>query len=117
MEITPLDGKVAIRVLSLSERSAGGIIIPENSRKAALSFGEVVAVGRCRRSSDGTAVAFQVTPGDCVMFHPHRGEDGWVGDEQLRVINEEHIYGIVDREVAETMRPVSPRHVLGGPQY
>ena len=76
MKFRPLHDRVVVRRITPSEKSAGGIIIPDTVKEKPME-GEVIAAGPGARNEQGAIVALDVKAGDRVLFGKwsrHRGQ-------------------------------------------
>ena len=94
MKIRPLHDRVLIKRIEGEERSAGGIIIPDTAQEKP-SEGEVMAVGPGARSDDGRVDPLDVTVGDRVLFGKWSGTEVKVNGEDLVIMKESDIMGII----------------------
>jgi len=95
----PLHDRVVVRRITAEEKTAGGIIIPDTVKEKPQE-GEVVAVGPGARNEAGHIVALDVKAGDRVLFGKWSGTEVKVGGEELLVMKESDIIGIVETTVA-----------------
>lgn len=95
MSIRPLHDRVVIRRMEEEARSLGGIVLPDSAKEKP-SRGEVVAVGNGKVATDGKRIAMEVKVGDKVMFGKYSGTEVKVDGEELLVMREEDIMGIVE---------------------
>ena len=94
MQFRPLHDRVVVRRLEEDERSAGGIIIPDTAKEKP-SQGEILAVGPGARGEDGKIQALDVKPGDRVLFGKWSGTEVKLDGEDLLIMKESDIMGIV----------------------
>ena len=94
MGFKPLHDRVLLRRVGEEEKSAGGIIIPDTAQEKP-SEGVVVAVGSGVRADDGSVRALDVKAGDQVLFGKFGGTDVKVDGEDLLILRETDILGIV----------------------
>jgi len=94
--IRPLQDRVIIRRIQEQEKSAGGIFIPDTAKEKPIE-GEVVAVGNGKVQKDGTLRKPEVKPGDRVLFGKYDGNDVKLDGEELLIIREDDILGLVDK--------------------
>jgi len=99
MTFRPLHDRVLIRRIEAAEKTAGGIIIPDTAKEKPQE-GEVVAVGPGARNEQGQIVALDVKAGDRVLFGKWSGTEVKVGGEELLVMKESDIIGIVETATA-----------------
>lgn len=95
----PLHDRVVVRRITAEEKTAGGIIIPDTAKEKPQE-GEVVAVGPGARNEQGQIVALDVKAGDRVLFGKWSGTEVKVGGEELLVMKESDIIGIVETGAA-----------------
>ena len=94
MKFRPLHDRVVVRRLEEDERSAGGIIIPDTAKEKP-SQGEILAVGPGARGEDGKIQELDVKPGDRVLFGKWSGTEVKLDGEELLIMKESDIMGIV----------------------
>ena len=94
-KIRPLHDRVIVRRLEEERKSAGGIVIPDTAKEKPVQ-GEVIAVGTGKIMEDGKVRRLDVKVGDKILFGKYSGTEVKVGDEELLVMREEDIMGIVD---------------------
>ena len=95
MIIRPLHDRVVVKRVEAEEKTASGIVLPGAAAEKP-DIGEVVAVGEGRRNEAGERVALDVKVGDKVLFGKYSGQSVKVGGEELLVMREEDIFGIVE---------------------
>ena len=95
MSFRPLHDRVLVRRVDEDEKTTGGIIIPDTAKEKP-SQGEVVAVGPGERDDSGNRVTLDVKPGDKILFGKWSGTEVKVGDEELLIMKESDIMGIVE---------------------
>ena len=94
MNFRPLHDRVLVRRVAAEEKTAGGIIIPDTAKEKPQE-GEVVAVGPGARDDSGTVVPLDVKAGDRVLFGKWSGTEVKVDGEDLIIMKEIDILGIV----------------------
>ena len=95
MSIRPLHDRVVVKRVEAEEKTASGIVLPGIAAEKP-DVGEVVAVGEGRRNKAGERVALDVKVGDKVIFGKYSGQTVKVDGEELLVMREEDIFGIVE---------------------
>ncbi|MEM1053374.1 MAG: co-chaperone GroES [Pseudomonadota bacterium] len=93
MAFRPLHDRVLVRRIEADTKTAGGIIIPDSAQEKP-SEGEVVAVGPGTRE-DGAFVELDVKAGDRVLFGKWGGTEIKIDGEDLLIMKESDIMGIV----------------------
>jgi chaperonin GroES len=94
MTFRPLHDRVLIRRIEAAEKTAGGIIIPDNAKEKPQE-GQVVSAGSGARAEDGTIVALDVKAGDRILFGKWSGTEVKIDGEDLIIMKETDILGIV----------------------
>ena len=92
--ITPLADRVLIKRTTPSDKSKGGIWIPDNAKEK-MAEGEVVACGEGRLDARGNIVPPGVKPGQKVLFSKFVGIDVQLEDVEYLIRGEHEILGII----------------------
>ena len=95
MGFRPLHDRVVVRRLDSEEKTKGGIIIPDTAKEKP-SEGVIVSVGPGARDDAGKTVALDVKAGDRVLFGKWSGTEVKVDGEDLLIMKESDIMGIVE---------------------
>jgi chaperonin GroES len=95
MNIRPLHDKVVVRRKEEETTTAGGIVLPGNAAEKP-SQGEVLAIGTGRILDNGDVRALAVKVGDKVVFGQYAGNTVKVDGEDLLIMNESEIFGILE---------------------
>ncbi len=99
MKLRPLQDRVLIRRVEPETKSAGGIFIPDTAQEKPME-GEIVAVGPGTRDEDGKLRSLDVKRGDRVLFGKWSGTEVKLDGEDLMIMKESDIMGVIDRAVA-----------------
>ena len=94
MGFWPLHDRVLVRRVEAEEKTAGGIIIPDSAKEKPQE-GEVVAAGTGSKSEDGKVTPLDVKAGDRILFGKWSGTEVKIGGEDLIIMKESDILGIV----------------------
>ncbi len=94
MAFRPLHDRVLVRRIEAEAKTAGGIIIPDSAQEKP-SEGEIVAVGTGLRRDDGQITAPDVKAGDRVLFGKWSGTEVKLDGEELLIMKESDILGIM----------------------
>ncbi len=94
MKFRPLHDRVVVRRVDSEEKTAGGIIIPDTAKEKPME-GEIVAVGAGARDDDGDRIALDVAVGNRVLFGKWSGTEVKIDGEDLLIMKESDIMGIV----------------------
>ncbi|MGH8502447.1 MAG: co-chaperone GroES [Gammaproteobacteria bacterium] len=96
MKIRPLHDRVIVRRLEEERKSAGGIVIPDTAAEKPTQ-GEVVAAGNGRIQENGEVRPLDVKAGDKILFGKYSGTEVKVDGEDLLVMKEDDIMGIIEK--------------------
>ncbi len=99
MKFRPLHDRVVVRRLEAEEKTAGGIIIPDTAKEKPME-GEVIAVGPGARDETGKLVPLDVKAGDRILFGKWSGTEVKLDGEELLIMKESDIMGIVEGQPA-----------------
>ena len=94
MNFRPLHDRVLVRRVEAEEKTAGGIIIPDTAKEKPHE-GEVIAAGTGTRSDEGKVTPLDVKAGDRILFGKWSGTEVRVNGEDLLIMKESDILGIV----------------------
>jgi chaperonin GroES len=103
MKFRPLHDRVVIRRAESDVKSKGGIIIPDTAKEKPQE-GEVVAVGPGARDESGKLVPLDVKAGDRILFGKWSGTEVKIGGEDLLIMKEADIMGIVEKTEAASKK-------------
>jgi chaperonin GroES len=95
MKVVPLNDKVLIKRLEATDKTAGGIILPDSAKEKPKQ-GKILAVGEGRRLEDGKRAPFQVKVGDTVLFTSYAGTEVKIDGEELMLMTEGDILAILN---------------------
>ena len=95
MNILPLQDRVILKRMEEESTSAGGIVIPDSATEKT-SRGEVIAAGKGKRLESGDIVPLDVKVGDTVLFGKYSGTEVKVNGDDLLVMREEDIMGVIE---------------------
>ncbi|MEM1436860.1 MAG: co-chaperone GroES [Pseudomonadota bacterium] len=95
MNIRPLHDRVVVRRLEEETKSAGGIVLPDSATEKP-SQGEVLAVGNGRILDNGDVRPLDVKAGDKVIFGQYGGSTVKIDGEELLVLSESEIFGVLE---------------------
>ncbi len=94
MKIRPLHDRVIVKRVEEETTTAGGIVLPGSATEKP-SEGEVIAVGNGKLLDNGEVRALEVKVGDKVLFGKYSGNEVKVDGEELIVMREEDIMGVL----------------------
>jgi chaperonin GroES len=94
MKIRPLHDRILVKRLENEEKTASGIIIPDNAKEKPME-GKIIAVGNGKRLDDGTFAKMEVKVGDTVLFSKYSGSEVKIDGEEHLVMREDDILGVI----------------------
>ncbi|MFP4418435.1 MAG: co-chaperone GroES [Chitinivibrionales bacterium] len=94
MNIKPLADRVIVRPLEAEEKTAGGIIIPENAKEKPQK-GEVVAVGDGKIADNGQKIGMTLKSGDKVLYGKYSGTEVTIDGTDYLIMRESDVLAIL----------------------
>ena len=94
--ITPLHDRVIVKRIEEGEQIRGSIIIPDSAKEKPQE-GEVIAVGEGKYKEDGSRQSLDVKVGDRVLFGKYSSSEIKIDGEELLIMREDEILGIIVR--------------------
>ena len=98
--LRPLHDRILARRLEGEEKTAGGIYIPDTAKEKPIQA-EVLAVGPGARDERGQTIPMEVKVGDIVMFTKWGGTEVKIEGEDLLVLKESDVIGILDKKASK----------------
>ncbi len=95
MNVVPLNEKIMVQRLEAEDKSAGGIILPDNAKEKPKQ-GKVLSMGEGKLLENGTRASFQVKVGDRVLFTSYSGNEITVNNKEFLIMTEDDILAVVD---------------------
>ena len=95
----PLHDRVVVRRVESEEKTKGGIIIPDTAKEKPQE-GEIIAVGSGARDESGKLVPLDVKKGDRILFGKWSGTEVKIDGEDLLIMKESDIMGVVEGSAA-----------------
>ena len=95
MKIRPLQDRVIVKRIEEEEKTKGGIIIPDTAKEKPQE-GKVIAVGKGKVNDDGKLTPLVVKVGDKILFGKYSGTEIKMNGEELLIMREDDILGIVE---------------------
>ena len=103
MKFRPLHDRVVVRRIEADERTKSGIIIPDTAKEKPAE-GEVIAVGSGGRDEAGKLIPIDIKVGDHILFGKWSGTEVKIDGEDLLIMKESDIMGIVEKTGAATKK-------------
>ena len=95
MNVRPLQDRILVRRVEEVEKTRGGIIIPDSAKEKP-SQGEILAVGPGGRDESGKLIPIDLQVGDRVLFGKWSGTEVVLDGEELLIMKESDIMGIIE---------------------
>ena len=114
MSFRPLHDRVLVRRVESEEKTAGGIIIPDTAKEKPQE-GVIVAAGSGARDETGKLVPLDVKAGDRVLFGKWSGTEVKVNGEELLIMKESDVLGIIEVTAKAAAKPVAVKAVKAAP--
>ena len=95
MSIRPLQDRIVVRRTEEETTSAGGIVIPDSAAEKP-SQGEVIAVGPGKKLDNGSVQEVDLKAGDKILFGQYAGSSVKLDGEELLIMNESEVFGVVE---------------------
>ena len=92
--VKPLGDRVFVKVSESEEKTAGGILLPDNAKEKP-QVGEITAVGPGKRNDDGSRQEPEIKVGDQVLYSKYAGTDIKLGGDEYVLLSEKDILAIV----------------------
>jgi chaperonin GroES len=93
---TPLHDRILVRRLEEGETVRGGIIIPDSAKEKPQQ-GEVISVGKGKSNDEGKVFPLDVKAGDTILFGKYSGTEIKLDGEDLLIMREEEVLGILSK--------------------
>ena len=108
MRFRPLHDRVVVKRIEEEQKTKGGIIIPDTAKEKPMQ-GEVLAVGPGARNEEGELIPMGVAVGDRVLFGKWSGTEVKLDGDELLIMKESDIMGVLEDARRPSPRPPEPR--------
>ncbi len=95
MSLRPLQDRILVERLEETEKTKGGIIIPDTAKEKPAE-GKVVAVGNGRVGEDGTLIPLELKVGDTILFSKYGGTDVKIDGNDYLIMRQDDVLGVVE---------------------
>ncbi len=95
MKVRPLHDRILIKRIEEKETIKGGIIIPDSAKEKPQE-GEVIAVGKGKKTEDGKVIPLDVQAGDRILFGKYSGTEIKIDDQEYLIVREEEVLGVLE---------------------
>jgi len=96
MKIKPLSNNIVVEQTKVSDKTKGGILLPQSAEKDRPHQGKVISLGPGKKNSQGKAIPMDIKKGDIVMFSKYGPHEIKVGDKEYLVLKEEDILCVIE---------------------
>ncbi len=94
MNVKPLEDRIILKPMEAEEKTAGGIIIPDNAKEKPQK-GEVIAVGPGKVNDKGQKIEVSLKKGDKVLYGKYSGTEVTIDGEDYLIVRESDILAII----------------------
>ena len=94
MNVKPLEDRIILKPMEAEEKTAGGIIIPDNAKEKPQK-GEVIAVGPGKVTDKGQKIEVSLKKGDKVLYGKYSGTEITIDGEDYLIVRESDILAII----------------------
>jgi len=94
MAFKPLHDRVLVRRTEGDEKTSGGLIIPDSAKEKPAE-GQIVSCGDGARKDSGELIDMAVSADDKILFGKWSGTEVTVDGEELLIMKESDILGIL----------------------
>jgi chaperonin GroES len=94
MNVKPLEDRILLKPMEAEQKTAGGIIIPDNAKEKPQK-GEVVAVGPGKTSDKGAKIEMTLKKGDKVLYGKYSGTEISVDGQDYLILRESDVLAIL----------------------
>ncbi len=95
MKVRPLHDRILIKRIEEKETIKGGIIIPDSAKEKPQE-GEVIAVGKGKKTEDGKVIPMDVQAGDRILFGKYSGTEIKIDDQEYLIVREDEVLGVLE---------------------
>ena len=93
-QLEPLGDRLVIKPIERQETTKGGIILPDTAKEKPQE-GKVLAVGPGKLNDEGKRMPIDIKVGDIVLYPRYGGTEYKLEDEELMILRESDILGII----------------------
>ncbi len=96
MKLKPLDDRVVVKPQAAEEKTAGGIVLPDNAQEKPM-MGKIVEIGNGKLLDDGKRAAMSVKKGQVIVYGKYGGSDVEIDGVEYKILRESEILGIIEK--------------------
>jgi len=94
-KIIPLHDRLVVERIEQEQKTAGGIVIPDNAKEKPIR-GKVVAVGKGKALDNGNVRPLEIKVGQTVLFGKYAGTEVKIQEKDVLVLREDDILAIIE---------------------
>jgi len=94
MNVKPMEDRILLKPMDAEEKTAGGIIIPDNAKEKP-QRGEVVAVGPGKVNDKGQRVEMSLKKGDKVLYGKYSGTEITIDGTDYLIVRESDVLAVI----------------------
>jgi chaperonin GroES len=94
MNVKPMEDRVLLKPMDAEQKTAGGIIIPDNAKEKPQK-GEVVAVGPGKVNDKGAKIEMSLKKGDKVLYGKYSGSEITVDGKEYLIVRESDVLAVI----------------------
>ena len=95
MTVRPLHDRILIKRIEEKETIKGGSIIPDSAKEKPQE-GQVIAVGKGKKTEDGKVIPLDVKAGDRILFGKYSGTEIKIDDVEYLILREDEVLGVLE---------------------
>jgi len=95
MSLRPLQDRILVERVEETEKTKGGIIIPDTAKEKPAE-GKVVAAGNGRIAEDGKVMPMDVKVGDKVLFSKYGGTEVKIDGNEYLIMRQDDVLGVIE---------------------
>jgi len=94
MNVKPMEDRVILKPMEAEEKTAGGIIIPDNAKEKPQK-GEVIAVGPGKVNDKGAKIEMTLKKGDKVLYGKYSGTEITIDGQDYLIVRESDVLAVI----------------------
>lgn len=94
MNVKPMEDRVLLKPMDAEQKTAGGIIIPDNAKEKPQK-GEVVAVGPGKVNDKGAKIEMSLKKGDKVLYGKYSGSEITIDGKEYLIVRESDVLAVI----------------------
>jgi len=95
VKLRPLGDRIVVRALARETVTKSGIVLPDTAKEKPQE-GEILAVGPGKVLDNGKRTTLEVQVGQRVLFAKYAGTEVKIDNEELLILRESDVMGIVE---------------------